>query len=196
MLTPRPEDPRQLPREVILAARAGDPQAFAAIVGRFQGRVYALAYRLSYDPELARDITQDVFLRLYEQFERYDLARPFAPWFMRLATNLALNAREKARLRRTLSTDAPLSDGEPRPEPPDRAGAAPVEAAGSREERVAIRAGVAALPEKYAAVVALHYLEGLSVREISERLEIAEGTVKVRLFRARAQLREALRELE
>jgi RNA polymerase sigma-70 factor, ECF subfamily len=183
-----------LSQSVVLAARGGDPEAFARIVDRYQRRVHALAYRLTYDRELARDATQEVFLRLYERFDRYDPQRPFTPWFLRLATNLILNLRQKARLRRTLSLDAPLgcAEGAARPDPPDVKTASPSQDASDSEARAALRGVIASLPEKYAAVVVLHYLEGLAVREISERLEVPEGTVKVRLFRARDRLRLAL----
>ena len=55
-------------------------RAFEAIVRAYQDRVYGLAWRLTYDAELARDIAQDCFLRLYERFDRYDPERPFEPW--------------------------------------------------------------------------------------------------------------------
>jgi len=184
--------------QLILRARSGEAGAFEAIVRRYQHRVYALAYRMTYEAELARDITQDVFLRLYERLDRYDPSRPFEPWFLRLASNYALNARAKARLRRTHSLDAPL-DGEVggrTSEPVDPRAAPPLEGAADAEARRAIRDAVRALPEKYAGVVALHYLEGLGVREIAARLDLPEGTVKIRLHRARNLLRERLERVD
>ncbi len=187
---PPREDPDP---SLVRRARDGDRAAFEALVRHYQDVVYGLAYRLTYHAELARDITQDVFLRLYERMDRYDPERPFGPWFMKLATNYALNARQKARRRRTLSLDAPLgADGDPRPEPPDGDAVLASEAAADREARAAIRAAVQALPEKYAGVVVLHYLEGLGVKEIGERLDMPVGTVKIRLHRARNLLREKL----
>ena len=177
----------------IRRARGGDPRAFAELVRHYQDRVYGLAYRLTYDAELARDIAQDVFLRLFEKLDRYDPARPFTPWFLRLATNYALNARQKARLRWTHSLDAPLLDGERAPEPKDPEAVQSQALAEESEARAAIHAAIRELPEKYAGVVALHYLEGLSVAAIGERLDLPSGTVKVRLHRARQRLREALR---
>ncbi|RMG15653.1 MAG: sigma-70 family RNA polymerase sigma factor [Planctomycetota bacterium] len=169
--------------------------AFEAIVRRYQHRVHALAYRLLYDAELARDVAQEVFLRLHQNLHRYDPERPFEPWFLRLATNYALNARQKALLRRTASLDAGREDDGPRRDPPDPGTVQATEAAAAREEREAVREAVRALPDKYAGVVALHYLEGLGVKDIAARLDLPAGTVKIRLHRARALLRERLARL-
>lgn len=189
MAPPPPPDPH-----VVARARRGDASAFEALVRHYQDRVHALAWRLTYDEHLARDVTQDVFLRLYERLDRYDASKgPFEPWFMTLATNLALNARARARLRRAGSLDAPPADEEaPRGPPPDpRAEPAPDQAS-EAEARAAIRAAIRELPDLYAGVVALHYLEGLGVKEIGAQLGMPEGTVKIRLHRARAVLREKL----
>ena len=111
--------------------------------------------------------------------------------FLKLAANLAINAREAARVRRTVSLDVPLPSGETR-EPADPNSAEVAAAASDEERRVAIRAEVAALDPRYAACVGLFYLEGLSVKEIGERLDLPEGTVKIRLHRAREALKERL----
>ncbi len=182
------------PAEVVARARDGDPAAFEALVGHFGDRVYALAWRLTYDAELARDIAQDVFLRVYQRMDRYDPAQPFTPWFLRVATNYALNARQKARRRQALSLDAPLGGdpGAARAEPPDAGVASVPEQAHLAERRRAVRAAIRALPDSYAGVVVLYYLEGLAVKEIAARLDMPEGTVKIRLHRARHLLREKL----
>jgi len=180
--------------ELVRRARAGDVQAFEALVRHYQDAIYALAYRRVYDAELARDIAQDVFLRLYERIESYDPQRPFGPWFMTLAVNYTLNARQKARLRKTQSLDAPLGpDGERRPEPADAEATSSADAAAGSEARAGIRAAIRELPDKYAAIVVLHYLEGLGVAEIGERLAMPVGTVKIRLHRARNLLRGTLK---
>ncbi len=184
-----PIDPR-----IVIRARGGDPQAFEALLKFYQHRIHALAYRLTYNTELARDITQDIFLRLYERMDRYDPTRPFEPWFMSLATNYALNARQKAKLRKTLSIDQPVSpDSDRAIEPPDKEGVGAPKHAEDGEARSAIRQAVRELPDKYAGIVVLHYLEGLGVREIASRLDMPVGTVKIRLHRARNLLREKLR---
>lgn len=180
---------------LIARARRGEAAAFEAIVRAYQDRVHALVWRLTYEAELARDVTQEVFIHLYERLDRYDPARPFTPWFMTLATNYALNARQKARLRRAASLDAPAPGSDRPREPADPApGGAPEVAAGNEERRL-IRRAIAELPSHYAGPVVLYYLEGLGVKEIAARLALPEGTVKIRLHRAREVLREKLERL-
>src|SRR5436305_12127423 len=71
------------------AARGGDLDAFEGLVRRFQRRVYALAYQHLHDADEAQDLAQEVFVRLYRNLDRFDPARPFEPWFWRLAGNVA-----------------------------------------------------------------------------------------------------------
>lgn len=184
----------ELDVEVVRRARRGDAAAFEAIVRHYERRIWGLCWKVTWDEELARDVTQEVFLRLYERLDRWDPARPFEPWFLTLATNLAINARARARLRRAASLDGP--DGERREDPPDPAAAHAADGASEAEARGAIREAVARLPAMYAAVVGLHYLDGLGVKDIAERLTIPVGTVKIRLHRARAALRETLARFE
>jgi RNA polymerase sigma-70 factor (ECF subfamily) len=166
-----------LPREVLERAARGDAAAFEQIVRRFERPVYALVYRLTGDREGARDLAQDVFFKAWRNLPRYDPERPFAPWFLKLAANLAINAREAMKLRKTV----PLEEhAAPRPEAPDT------------DVRDAVRKTIAELDPKFAACVALFYIDGLSVKEISDRLGMPEGTVKIRLHRARDVLREKL----
>ena len=158
-------------------AARGDAAAFEQIVRRFERPVYSLVFRLTGDKEGARDLAQDVFLKAWRNLPRYDPERPFAPWFLKLAANLAINAREAAKLRKTVPLEEQAA---PRPDPP------------GDELREAIRKEIAGLDPKYAACVALFYIDGLSVKEISERLSRPEGTVKIRLHRARDGLKEKL----
>ena len=170
-----------LPRAVLERAARGDAAAFEQIVRRFERPVYALVFRLTGDAEGARDLAQDVFLKAWRNLARYDPERPFAPWFLKLAANLAINAREAAKLRKTV----PLEEHPaPRPEAPDD------------DVRESVRRSIAELDPKYAACVALFYLDGLSVKEIAERLSMPEGTVKIRLHRARDVLKEKLQKFK
>lgn len=183
---------------MVAQACRGEQAAFEALIRCYQDRVHGLVWRLTYDAELSRDVTQEIFLHLWERLARYDQSRPFTPWFMTMATNYALNARAKARLRKTASLDAPPPGGDPDrkgSEPADATGAQAGEAAAGNEERALIRRAIAELPSHYAGPVVLYYLEGLGVKEIAARLGIPEGTVKIRLHRARDVLRQKLDKL-
>src|ERR671933_2253126 len=77
------------------AACGGDLDAFEALVRRYQRRVYGLAYHHLRDPVEAQDLAQEVFVRLYRSLARFDPARPFEPWFWRLAANVAASYGRK-----------------------------------------------------------------------------------------------------
>src|SRR2546429_6917671 len=77
------------------AARGGDLVAFEALVRRYERRVFALAFHHLHDPVEAQDLAQEVFVRLFRGLERYDPARPFEPWFWRLAGNVAASYRRR-----------------------------------------------------------------------------------------------------
>src|SRR2546429_8064333 len=78
-------------------ARNGDMGSFEGLMRRYQRRVYALAYQHLRDQDEAQDLAQEVFVRLYRNLERYDPARPFEPWFWRLAGNVAATYRRRRR---------------------------------------------------------------------------------------------------
>lgn len=178
-------------------AQRGDEKAFELIVQAASGFVHGLAWRMTYDRDRAADVAQEVFLHLYENLSRYDPSRPFEPWFQRLAVNAAVNACRKRRRRETSLDGMGRSAGDgagadERPYEPADPADGPAEVAAEREARLALRAAVRALPPAYAAVVALYYLEERPVKEIAEALGIPEGTVKIRLYRARDVLRAKL----
>lgn len=182
-------------REVIKRAIDGDAGAFEIIVQRYERAAFSLAYKMCHDQHLAADVVQEVFLQLYRKLHRYDLDRPFTPWFFRLATNMSINALKLKRHRRTRVLSE-LSDPD-RGDPAEQAvapdpGAA--QALQEQEQSQVLRQLVASLPEKYAAIVSLRYLKELSVEDIAETLKMPLGTVKVRLFRARDLLRRRLQE--
>jgi RNA polymerase sigma-70 factor (ECF subfamily) len=170
-------------------ARGGDASAFENIVRRYGDWVHRLAYRMVYDADEARDLSQEVFLRLYRSFDKYDPERPFGPWFFRLATNVCLNAC-KRRKRRPMTFQT-LEDAERSFDPPGgEAGGA--EEAGKKDMGAHVREAVLKLPPAYRLAVSLRYLKELSYEEMAEILDVPLGTVKNRLFRAREKLKALL----
>ncbi len=175
--------------EVLRRARRGDERAFAEVVDAYGGFVLNLAYRMSRDRQEAEDLAQEVFLRVFRAFMRYDPARPFTPWLRRVATNLLINltAGKKRRMRReTASLDSFKAAGGEMPADRDAPEASADAVKSERAER--LNRAILELTPGHRAILALHYYEGRSYEQIAEDLSLPLGTVKNRLFRARETL--------
>lgn len=165
---------------------AWTPPSWEEVVREHSARVYRLAYRLTGNRADAEDLTQEVFLRVFRSLASY-VPGTFEGWLHRITTNLFL---DQARRRGRLRID-PLGEG---------AALIPASAeSGSPERRfehdnldVDVQAALDALPPAFRAAVVLRDLEGLSYEEIATTLGISLGTVRSRIHRARAQLREHL----
>ena len=184
---PPASTPAAEPEEAALVARVqrGDPAAFDTLTRRYARRAYVVAYRVLRHPQDAEDLVQDAFIAALEAISGFDLARPFAPWFLRIVVNRALNARKSraARERR-------IAPCEPRA---DDAQATASEAWAERAEiRARFRAALQRLSTRQRLIVQLADLEGYSSVEIGEMLSLASGTVRWHLHQARAVLRRAL----
>ena len=173
--------------ELVASARAGDHEAFATLVGRYENRIVRLVRGMVPESD-TEDVTQEAFLKAYRKLGNFDGRSSFYTWLYRIASNTAMDWRKKEKHRR----HAPLPEG---PEGEDAAqsfDAGPEDATTRRELSAKIDAAIEALPEKYHEILVLREIEGLSYEEISARLGMSKGTVESRLFRARERLRERL----
>jgi RNA polymerase sigma-70 factor, ECF subfamily len=177
--------------------RAGETAAFDRLVHERSGEVYALLYRLTEDPEEARDLTQETFLRVFQSIDRFRGDADLKTWIYRIAINQARNRWRWWRRRRreaTVSLDA--SPGGPESQPLDAtlrdAGASPEQETLRREREAVLRRTLRSLGRAYREVVVLRDVEGLTYEEIAATLEISVGTVKSRLSRGRQELRRKL----
>ncbi len=184
-------------REIVRRAQAGDFAAFEELVGRFQSRVYGLAYRMLGEPHDAEDVTQQTFLSLVEHLRDFRGESVVAAWVLRIAANHALKLLRKRRGLPTVPLTDPSGTQEgygdvPHPEfiAPWRDD--PADLAERHEIRELIDRVLADLDEKYRAVFVLRDVEGFSIQESANLLGISEANVKVRLLRARLALREQL----
>lgn len=176
--------------ELVARARKGDRPAFAHLVDRHRVSVFNLTLRIVGNREDAEEAAQDVFVRAYRSLDRFRGDARFATWLYRIAVNVSLSsARRSRRDLSTTSLSEPEDDDDGLPFQIPDTSANPAERFEQAEFREQVRNLVSALPPIYSAVIAMYHIQSLSYDEISEALELPIGTVKARLFRARAALR-------
>lgn len=178
--------------ELVRRAQAGDMGAFAALVAEHQRFVYNLALRTLGDPHEAENMAQEAFVRAWLALPRFRQQAQFRTWLYRIVTNLCYN--HLPRLRRELTT---LSETElTAADPPDESLADLATGVEADERRNFLHRQIEALPESYRLLITLRYQQELSYEEIASVTSLPLGTVKTGLFRARTQLRQALRAFE
>ncbi len=167
---------------VILACRRGDTNAFAQLVHTYQDVALRTAFLMTGDQQTAEDIAQNAFLSAFRNIHRFDLSRPFRPWFLAILVN---EARMVLRSQRR----QPFHDLDPSlPSDAD----SPLLEAMQADERRLVRAALAQLDEPFRTAAVLYYFNNLSVDEIASSTGSQPGTVKSRLHTARQRLREVL----
>lgn len=168
--------------ELVRRARLRDQQAFARLYRRHVGRVHALCRRMTGDIPRAEELTQAVFIRLWEKLVLFRGESAFTSWLHRLTVNTVLMDFRTTRRReaRVFGTDDPAALETPATPP----------GAGLRLD---LEQAIAALPPRARIVFVLHDVEGHTHEEIATLLEIETGTTKAQLHRARQLLQEALR---
>jgi len=178
--------------------RAGDAPAFNRLVEERHGDIYALLYRLTEDPEEARDLTQETFLQAFRHLASFRGDADLRTWLYRIAVNQARNRWrwwKRRRRDRTVSLDAPVSEEIDSPLSAGLAGDEgldPERRALAREREQALHAALKSLSRPYREVIVLRDIEGLSYEEVATALDLNVGTVKSRLNRGRTELRRRL----
>ena len=182
---------------LVLRAKAGDLDAFETLATRYERRVYSHALRLVRQEQDAEDVTQQTFLSVVEHLADFRQEASFATWLLRIATYAALKIIRKRKGLDTVSLEASTEPQEDSPEIPHPEYIAdwresPERLVERHETQRLIDTALAQLDDKHRLVFLLRDVEGLSVRETAEALGLSEANVKVRLLRARLQLRERL----
>jgi RNA polymerase sigma-70 factor, ECF subfamily len=184
---------------LVAGLQAGDPGALEALMTRYGGRVYRVAFGITRSAADAEEVVQDVFLGVFRKIGTFEGRAALGTWIYRIAANTALIKRRGRRFEREVSLEESLprflEDGH---REGDRTflladwSRLPDEELAARDARSVLARGIAALPDHYRAVLVLRDVEELSNEETAEALGESVGTVKSRLHRARMALREAL----
>ncbi len=184
-------------KQLVRWAQGGDVAAYEELLRTHQQRVFAVVGGILRRREDVEDVAQQVFIKAYFSLRRFDLRSAFGTWLYKIAVNECWDYLRKKRVRR-LVYEADLSEEQTRQLEtiPDRAGAAsraPEDAGRRAEQRDLLERLLGELDEKDRLMLVMKEVQGFSVEEIGEVLDLNVNTVKVRLFRARGRLVEIYR---
>jgi len=175
--------------EWVLRARAGEQEAFAQLVYRYQDAVYNMCYRMLGDSGEAEDAAQETFLRVYNNLHRYDMKRSLKTWILSIASNHSIDRLRKRRLQTVSLDDEPtaaalaLRSDDPSPE----------QALLMQEHNDTFQALLQHLDDRYRAAVIYRYWYGYSYAEIAAAMDTTESAIKSLLHRARKRLATVLK---
>ena len=177
------------------ACLSGRTELFSVLVERYQDRVHALVARMISDREAIRDVAQETFLLAFRGLRTFQRDASFMTWLYRIAFNVCQSERRRrVRLRRigAFGSGAPAeSDEDHEPDVAD-SGSAPSDRIEEDERRELLNAAIAELDDEQRDILVLRDFRSLSYQEIAEVLDCPVGTVRSRLFRARAEVRKRL----
>lgn len=178
---------------LIKKAKKGDSAAFSALMEQHFAMIYNLALRMSGNPDDASDLTQEVMIKLFKNIGAFESKSKFSTWVYRVASNTCLDELRKIKRKKTVSLDAEYEteDGSVGYEAEDTAPTPDVSAERSELKTIVAKA-VSRLGEEYRTAVILRDINGLSYTEIAEVIGCSVGTVKSRISRGRANLKEIL----
>ena len=193
--------------KLIRRCKRGEEEAFGKILERYRGPIYNLCYRMARNPEDARDLAQEVFIKVFSLLDRFDENYAFSSWLFRIATNHCIDHLRRNRLRfLSLERDGGHDDEEAEIQVEDE-GPAPdvvlqrreaLELLSDlqllvREARERLEEVIGELPPHYRAITLLRHDQQLSYEEIAATLDLPLGTVKARIHRARNLIQQMLK---
>jgi RNA polymerase sigma-70 factor (ECF subfamily) len=181
--------------DIVLAVKAqkGDREAFGVLVENFQTRIYSFCYQFFRDRDIATEMAQETFLRAYRYIKKYDSKRKFSTWIYSIAKNICIDEKRKMDRSRSVPIDdvnpSTILSGEQSYHLKD-----PSQISLHLEDRMLLEDAITRLPEKYRTAIILCYFQELPYQEIADILNLSLNLVKVRIFRAKKQLLEILKE--
>ena len=171
--------------------RRGDGLAWEALVRRFQSRVFAVAWHYMRNAEEARDMAQEVFVRVYRKMGSFQGGDAFLPWLLRLARNACIDRLRRERSR-TPASEIPIENANE----VASGGPSPEDASAAEQDKRLLHRALNRMSDKNREIILLKEIQGLKMKEISRMLSVPIGTVKTRSHRARIELATRVRELD
>lgn len=182
---------------ILLELKAGSEEAFASLIAQYHGPIYSLVARTIHNPSDAPDLVQEIFIKVFRGIRSFKGDSSLRTWMYRIAVHEASNQRRwwRRHAEREVALDAETGgedEGLSLLETLAAAGDSPFDAAAQNELRMQVEAALREVPEPYRTTVVLRDIEGFAYEEIAEILDVQLGTVKSRLMRGRARLKEQL----
>lgn len=180
-------------RAQIAKAKAGDMDAFAALILQHEKIVYNVALRMLNHSEDAKDISQEVLIKAYKSIKNFDERAQFSTWLYRITTNACIDElrRRKGKQSYSLEEDLENEEGSMQRQIADE-GETPEESLLRTERAEELKKALSQLKEEHRMAVILRDIRGLSYEEIAEIMDLPMGTVKSRISRARNQLKQEI----
>jgi RNA polymerase sigma-70 factor (ECF subfamily) len=178
---------------LVALARKGDHGAFEELVDRYKQKAYRIAFDFARDRDEAKDLSQEAFLRAFTHLKNFDGRSGFYTWFYRILVNICLDYRRRKHRASTEEFNEKI-ENQAEPSQPAATSVSPDEQASARQFSRRVGVALATLPPKQRTAFILKNHQGMSIREIAEMMQTAEGTVKVHLHRAVVALRKSLAE--
>ena len=185
---------RQHDQALLARAANGEARAFREIVDRHQRRAHAVAYGILRNPEDAREVVQEAFLRVYKHLKEFEGQASFGTWLYRIVVNLAIDQLRKRTGQAVELDDHTDLDGAPPELLPFRGDSNPQDALARKRLVEAMQTALDKLPPYHRAVIVLREIEGMSYEEMAQTLDVSKGTIMSRLFHARRKMQTMLRE--
>jgi RNA polymerase sigma-70 factor (ECF subfamily) len=182
-------------KQLVEAARQGDAAAFRELVQRHQRRAYAVALGMVHDPDDARDVCQEAFLKVHKNLATFEGEAQFFTWLYRIVANLCIDHLRKRRGMKVEFDDA-LANDDPDEAgiSPQRTGFDPARALADKELRAQIMTALDKLSPAHRSVLVMREVDGLSYQEMADLMKCSIGTIMSRLFHARKKMQTMLLE--
>jgi len=183
----------QTEEDLVQALKSGETSAYEQLIEQYADSVYRTAYRLLQNDHDAEDAMQETFITVYLRINEFQGKSRLSSWLYRIVTNKALDIIRKQARKTDAATDAIEDMGEDAAELlPDNSAILPEDWAERRETNAIIQKGIASLSPTLRAAFVLFEIEGLSMEEVADALNISLSAAKVRVHRARQALRKYL----
>ena len=171
----------------------GDREAFGELVERFQTRIFSFCYQFFRNRDVATEMAQETFLRAFRYIKKYDPKRKFSTWLYSIAKNICIDEKRKMDRSQTVPIDE-INPGSIQSDQQSQHLKDPAQISQHLEDKLLLEEAITRLPEKYRTAIILYYFQELPYQEIADVLGLSLNLVKVRIFRAKKQLLEILRE--